>query len=188
MVAKKPAKPKAKKPSKEAILEEKAHPYDRIRAKEKERRKLLSRFDELTKERKAAREAMGFCETEICGLGHALDEKHPLFDQKPAEQTATTESAKANEVKGTDAEQKQPEENTGTGDVCRKLSLADAGFLVKQIDALEAAGIRTLGELQEAMNRHGQFWAKNLGVSGRLRQAIEDAFNAYLMQHASKAA
>ena len=55
-----------------------------------------------------------------------------------------------------------------------------AGFTEKQVDALEGADLRTLGELQEAMNRNGQFWAKNTGVSGRMRQAIEETFTAYI--------
>jgi hypothetical protein len=37
------------------------------------------------------------------------------------------------------------------------------------------------------MNKYGQFWAKEKGV-GRLRQGIEDAFNAYLMEISPKAA
>jgi hypothetical protein len=91
---KKPAKPKVKKPSKTELLEEKAKLYDQIRVKEKERRKLLSRFDELTTQRKSAKEALGFCETEICGLGHAMDEKHPLFDQAANEKAETNRPAR----------------------------------------------------------------------------------------------
>lgn len=69
----------------------------------------------------------------------------------------------------------------------RQNSLAAAGFTEKQIDAMEAASIHTLGELQDAMTRHGEWWAKNTGVSGRLRQKIEDVFNAYITEVAQQA-
>jgi hypothetical protein len=250
---KKPATPKVKKRSKNDILTEKAKLYDRIRAKERERRKLLSRFDELTKERKAAREALGFCETEICGLGHALDEKHPLFDQPVAGEPANVSDANPSSANGvattkpigddwkslpldaakiidgdagrvlaagiktlgelhaalTDGRlipfdtvvtarlrdrlaaflEKRPAKAKPSDDAWRKNGLAAAGFNEKQTDALEAANIRTLGELQDAMNRGGMFWAKNVGVPGRMRQAIEDVFNAYQSEiHGGKAA
>jgi hypothetical protein len=55
-------------------------------------------------------------------------------------------------------------------------------FSAGALSALDAAGIVTLGELQEKMNRHGQFWAKELGVHGRWRTAIEDTFNAHIMK------
>jgi YD repeat-containing protein len=48
--------------------------------------------------------------------------------------------------------------------------------------AFEGAGLCTLGALQDAMQKHGTWWAKNTGVSGRLRQKIVDVFNAYLME------
>lgn len=68
----------------------------------------------------------------------------------------------------------------------RKCRVAVAGFTEKQVDALEAAGLLTLGELQDAMNRHGEWWAKTTGVSGRMRQKIEDAFNDYLIKFGDK--
>ncbi len=40
-----------------------------------------------------------------------------------------------------------------------------AGFTEKQIDALEGADLDTLGELRDAMQRHGEWWAKNTGVN-----------------------
>lgn len=62
----------------------------------------------------------------------------------------------------------------------RKLSLAAAAFKANHLDALEAAGMRCLGDLQDAMNKHGGFWPKDTGVSGRFKESIEDCFNAYL--------
>ena len=59
-------------------------------------------------------------------------------------------------------------------------SLSAAAFKGNHQDALEAAGIRTLGELQEKMNRHGAFWSKELKINGRFRDPIEDCFNRYL--------
>jgi len=68
------------------------------------------------------------------------------------------------------------------GDSWKNNHVSAAGFTEKQIEALESSGILNLGQLQEAMNRGNQWWAKNSGVSGSLRQGIEDAFNAYLME------
>lgn len=50
----------------------------------------------------------------------------------------------------------------------------------KAADALEEAGIKTLGELSAAMIRGGEWWAKNNKIHGRFRQPIEEAINAYL--------
>jgi hypothetical protein len=255
-----PAKktPKASKPKKQSkaeIIEEKARLYDQIRAKEKDRRKLAARVQELKDECKEARQALGYCETEICGLGHALDENRPLFDQPTQTPAGPPKSNVAEKPKDAsddwkalpigaagivDADagrllaaglttlgdlqtrfakldaapkksgdkddaatvrirekfdaflksrEKSPAPSVPSpkkdGDDSWKLNtVAAAGFNEKQTDALEAAGLRTLGELQTAMNRHGQFWAKNTGVSGRLRQAIEDIFNAYVLKFA----
>lgn len=66
-------------------------------------------------------------------------------------------------------------------DSWKKYGLAAAAFEEKHQDALESAGIHTLGELQSAMNRHGQYWARDLKV-GKFRQAIEDNFNRYLTE------
>jgi len=49
------------------------------------------------------------------------------------------------------------------------------------LDALEAADIRTVGELQARITRHGQFWAKDCGINGRFRQPIEDRLNQFVM-------
>jgi hypothetical protein len=35
------------------------------------------------------------------------------------------------------------------------------------------------------MNHGGQFWANNIGIHGRYREPIEDAFNKYLTNHAA---
>ncbi len=70
------------------------------------------------------------------------------------------------------------------GDVWAK-NCAVIGLSEKQCDALEQAGINTLKELQDQMNKHGQFWAKNNGVNGRMRVPIEDAFNDYITRFAA---
>lgn len=73
-----------------------------------------------------------------------------------------------------------------TNDKWKNLSLGAAAISDKYIDKLEAAGVHTLGELQEKMNKHGQFWGKELGLS-RQRVAIEDEFNRYLLEITPKA-
>ena len=60
-----------------------------------------------------------------------------------------------------------------------------AGFTDKQCEALQIAGLQTLGDLQSKMNQHGVFWAKEVGINGRYKTAIEDVFNRYLMDHAA---
>ena len=51
----------------------------------------------------------------------------------------------------------------------------------KAWDALDATGIKTLGDMQAKMNEGGQFWPKNLGVHGRHKEDIEKAYNDFLM-------
>jgi len=77
--------------------------------------------------------------------------------------------------------------STPIDDKWKSLSLAAAAISEKYVGKLEAAGVHTLGELQEKMNRHGQFWAKELGIA-RSRVAIEDEFNRYLMEISPKVA
>jgi hypothetical protein len=64
----------------------------------------------------------------------------------------------------------------------KRNGLAAAGLSEKQVDALEEAGIRTLGGLQEAMRSSPVFWAKNLKVHGRLKEGIEQVLNEYLTE------
>jgi hypothetical protein len=75
-------------------------------------------------------------------------------------------------------------------DSWKKLSLAAAAFKANHQDAMEAAGLQTLGDLQGKMNQHGQFWTREIGMTGRFRIAIEDCFNRYLngIQKAAKKA
>lgn len=58
----------------------------------------------------------------------------------------------------------------------------------KAFEALEMTHLHTLGELQEKFTRHGQFWAKELGVHGRHREAIENALTAYVTDWVNTAA
>jgi hypothetical protein len=62
-----------------------------------------------------------------------------------------------------------------------KLAVLKGKLTEKQFDALEATHLKTLGELQQKMNQHGIWWPKELGVHGRHKQAVEDAFNAYIL-------
>ena len=55
-------------------------------------------------------------------------------------------------------------------------------FTEKQAEALELAGIRTLGGLQELMRAHGQFWCKEMKINGRHKEDIEERFNQYLIK------
>lgn len=52
-----------------------------------------------------------------------------------------------------------------------------------QAEKLALADVRTLGELQDKMNRHGMFWAKECDCS-RSRDAIESRFNQYIIENA----
>lgn len=81
-----------------------------------------------------------------------------------------------------------PIDATKLGDEWKDHSLAAAAIKDNHIDALESAGVRTLGDLQAKMNQHGQFWAKELGINGRYRVPIEDDFNRYLIEITPKAA
>lgn len=58
-------------------------------------------------------------------------------------------------------------------------------FTDKQADALEAAGLRTLGGLQELMLAERLYWAKNLKINGRFKQDIEDRLNDFLAQQSA---
>lgn len=163
---KKPTKTKVKKPSKTELLEEKAKLFDRIRAKEKERRKLQLSFDNLTKERKAAKEALGFCESEICNLGHALDEKHPLFDENRPTST-TTEGA-------------LPE----AGGDWRALPISELKLTESVERVIQDAGFKTIGALSAHMTDQGDWWARNIkGVGDSGREAIELAYADFWKAH-----
>jgi hypothetical protein len=85
------------------------------------------------------------------------------------------------------AESEKKDATVVRGDKWKSLSLAAAAISDKYVEKLESAGVHTLGELQEKMNKHGQFWAKELGLA-RQRVAIEDEFNRYLMEITPKTA
>lgn len=63
-----------------------------------------------------------------------------------------------------------------------KLDVLRAALTEKQFEALESTHLKTLGELQAKMNAHGMWWAKELGIHGRNRDAIETAFSQHLVQ------
>ncbi len=182
--------PKAKKPTKAQLLEEKAFLFDKIRMKEKERRKLAVRLDEITKQRKAAKEALGYCETEICGLGFALDEKHPLFDQPAQPKAEKKNDNKPSSGSAQASEQKAVPENASAEPWLKhKIDVLKAKLTTKQYEAIQSAHVDTLGDLQALMNKHGMFWAKNCNpaINDRMRVPIEDAFNAYIIDQTKKA-
>ncbi len=62
-----------------------------------------------------------------------------------------------------------------------KLLVLKAKLSEKAFDALESTHVPTLGDLQAKFNAHGAFWPKELGVHGRFKEAIETAFNDYLL-------
>lgn len=93
--------------------------------------------------------------------GWENDSKRPLFQRNTQTQPVASE---------TQADSQE----------WRSRSLTAAAFSEKAQDALESAGIHTLGELQDQMTRHGMNWASENGVHGRYREAIEKNFNRYL--------
>ena len=181
-------KPKAaKKPTKTEQLQEAAELLERIEKAEKECETALLEWDRRRAAAKSAKEVYGNAVEQLRKLCRARSEEHPLFDP-PKDKKTAAEDKPADQPLLDAAEKHADAKPAGTDTEWKNLSLAVAGFNEKQTDALEAADIRTLGELQDAMNRHGLYWAKNVGVSGRLRQKIEDVFNEYLMRFAGKQA
>lgn len=70
-------------------------------------------------------------------------------------------------------------------DAWRKTKLSAIGFKANHLDSLERAGLKTLGDLQDKMNHHGQFWCKELKINGRFKETIEDCFNAWISKETS---
>lgn len=123
-------------------------------------------------------ERHGLWTSDLAELARAAinDSKRPLLAE--AERAANSNGAAKADAKSDAKDPGDPD----TDDSWRKLSLAVAAFRSNHQDALEAAGMRTLGDLQDAMNKGGQLWATNSGVNGRFRVAVEDCFNTYLSQ------
>lgn len=60
--------------------------------------------------------------------------------------------------------------------------LQDHGITESQCEKLSAAGIDTLGALQDLMQRNGQFWAKDLkGIGEQKAEKIADAMNVIVI-------
>jgi hypothetical protein len=75
-----------------------------------------------------------------------------------------------------------PAQSTGAeGWKLHKLAVLKPKLTEKQFDALESTGLPTLGDLQAKMTQHGGFWNRELGVHGRFKDAIETAFNEWLI-------
>jgi hypothetical protein len=184
--ATKAKKPRPKKKTKAEQLTEAEELLVRIEAAEQACVQTQSRMIEIKSEYKEAKEAHGYNLSELRRLCRARKEQLPLFDQpKPAEATQGPAADTKTEAITTDATPATP---APEDDSWKAHAVGACGCTEKQADALEAAGITTLGELQLAMTRHGEYWAKNTGVSQRMRQGIEDAFNGYLMAQATKSA
>jgi hypothetical protein len=63
----------------------------------------------------------------------------------------------------------------------RKASLADVGLRDGDIKKLGTVGVTTAGELQDRMQKHGQFWASEItGFGLAAKDRIEDSFNAFV--------
>lgn len=178
-----PKKPRVKKPSKMDKLIEAESILTDIERAEKDCEDLRNQMDNCKEEYKAAKEAYNHQVNTLRKLCRARDERHPLFDNPVPVASETATPPVAATTPAAPAESKPAPD-----DAWRAHSLAAAGLTDKQIDALEGADIRTLGDLQDAMTRHGLFWAKNLKVNGRLQQDIEDTFNEYLTKYATPSA
>jgi hypothetical protein len=174
-VTKKPKK--AKKLNKGELLTEAAELLGRIEAAEVACQERQLEVNDARENYKASKQSYGAAVDELRKLSRARKEKMPLFDAagKKKSDTATTADG-ANSVTppaGT---------NGHTDDTWKAAGLSAAAFADNHQDALEAAGLRTLGDLQAKMNQHGQWWSKEIGVNGRFRVPIEDAFNRYLTE------
>jgi hypothetical protein len=59
-------------------------------------------------------------------------------------------------------------------------------FTDSQVEALELAGIRTLGGLQEAMVNEPEWWCRNLKINGRFKNPVEQALTDFVSRHAQQ--
>jgi len=79
----------------------------------------------------------------------------------------------------------KPEAAATVADDWRSLDinqLQNHGVTESQCDKLSAAGIDTLGDLQDWMQKHGQFWTRDIkGIGESKAEAIADAMNAIVM-------
>jgi hypothetical protein len=171
---------KAHKATKSDLLEEAAELLTRIETAETACQCARLELDDAREGVKCAKQNYGACVDELRKLARARREKHPLFEA----------GAKGGKplLDGNAGATVNAEPQPATDDSWKALSIHAAAFTDAQDDALEAADVRTLGELQAAMNRHGQWWAKELKIHGRHQQGIEDTFNEYLTKFSGSGA
>ena len=106
-------------------------------------------------------------------ISHAERPMEKIFDEAesgPAETDQPTSEASANP----DAWKRY------------KISRLKDWLTEKAWDALEGSSVQTLGDLQDRMTNAGEFWHSNIGVHGRFKIQIEDAFNAFQIDEANK--
>jgi len=185
---------KASKPTKSDLLEEAADLLGRIEEAETACQRARLELDDAREGVKCAKQNYGACVDELRKLARARREKHPLLDFAAKQGKAAAEKAQATKDEKTEKAKAGPSDSStattsttaaaAPNDTWKKFSIYAAGFAANHCEAMEAADISTLGELQAAMNRHGQWWAKDLKL-GRFKEAIENTFNAYLIQFAA---
>jgi len=180
---------KARQPTKSDLLEEAAELLTRIETAETACQCARLELDDAREGVKCAKQNYGACVDELRKLARARKEKHPLFEAagnpkagnpKADAKTSTPSIAATLDTLAPGESGSTPTTNDSCDDSWKKLSIHAAAFTDAQGDALESADVRTLGELQAAMNRHGQWWAKELKIHGRHQQGIEGTFNEYL--------
>ena len=169
-----PGPAKSPKLTKDERLQEAAEILGKIEKAEAERSMCLVDWN---MKKEIAKDAKDVYVTAIETLGRlcrARSEKHPLFEP-PKPKTAKIDAQRLLPFDG-----EQLAAASGP-DAWKKHGLAAAAFKENHQDALEAAGIHTLGDLQAGMTKHGNFWARELKV-GKFRVAIEDNFNRYITE------
>lgn len=173
-MAKKKAKAKVKKPTKADLLEEADELLRRIEQAEKDCQSALADMQIRKDEYKMAKECYGNAVVELRRLCRARNESHPLFDQ------AKKNSESNGDAKPADGQIPHIAANWKELPI---VTLQQYGSVTaKALDALASADIRTCGELQAKIERHGDFWAKECKVT-RARVAIEDALTAMVTHY-----
>ena len=169
-MAKKTAKAKKRRKTKGEAIAEIQEILEKIEAKEKEVESAEIEWNTKREETKIAKGVWMTRVSELRELARTRErwaeeaKRQPLFNPPKTDvQSPAADQAIADRV----------------NDELRFQTLGAAGFKPKHLDALEAAGLRYLSDLQEKMNQHGQFWAKELGVA-RMRDAIEKTFNDHV--------
>lgn len=91
------------------------------------------------------------------------DAKRPLLDESKESEKADSKSAASNP----DAWKR------------KNISALKEFLSEKAFDALDGSSVSTLGDLSERMTRDSNSWHKNIGVHGRFKEVIEEAFRQF---------